>query len=149
LKTEYLALDENEDGDISEAEMVGLLKSLKRKLSLSEKAIVKLVKDTDQNGDGKIDVEEFLNLLENGTKKEVIRKALIQRSGCRKAFEKYDTDGNGFITRNEFRKIVEDKYQATLMPSQVDALMEQADVNQSGKIEFHEFEKAFAYFPVT
>ena len=39
LKTEYLALDENGDGDISEVEMIGLLKSLKRKLSLSEKAI--------------------------------------------------------------------------------------------------------------
>ena len=149
FKTEYLALDENEDGDISEAEMIGLLKSLKRKLSLSEKAIIKLVKDTDQNGDGKIDIDEFVSFLENGTKKDVIRKALIQRSGIRKAFEKYDIDGNGFITRNEFRRIVEDKYQSTLMPSQVDALMDQADLNKSGEIDFDEFIKAFAYFPVT
>ena len=103
----------------------------------------------DQNGDGKIDIDEFLHQIENGTKKDIIRKTLIQRNGIRKAFEKYDKDGNGFITRNEFRRIVEDKYQSTLMPSQVDALMEQADLNKSGKIEFDEFIKAFSYFPVT
>ena len=142
-------MDENGDGDISAKEMITLLKSLKRKLNLSEKEIVKLVKESDTNGDGSIDVDEFLNMVENGPKRMVIHKALIQRAGVRKTFEKYDKDGSGSITRNEFRKIVEDKYQATLMPSQVDALMDQADVDKSGKIEFEEFMKSFAYFPVT
>ena len=142
-------MDENGDGDISAKEMITLLKSLKRKLNLSEKEIVKLVKESDTNGDGSIDVDEFLDMVENGPKRMVIHKALIQRAGVRKTFEKYDKDGSGSITRNEFRKIVEDKYQATLMPSQVDALMDQADVDKSGKIEFEEFMKSFAYFPVT
>ena len=142
-------MDENGDGDISAKEMITLLKSLKRKLNLSEKEIVKLVKESDTNGDGSIDVDEFLNMVENGPKRMVIHKALIQRAGVRKTFEKYDKDGSGSITRNEFRKIVEDKYQATLMPSQVDALMDQADVDKSGKIEFEEFMKSFSYFPVT
>lgn len=129
--------------------MIALLKSLKRKVNLSEKAIVKLVKEADMNGDGSIDVDEFLNMVESGPKRMVIHKALIQRAGVRKTFQKYDKDGNGYITRNEFRKIVEDKYQATLMASQVDALMDQADVDKSGKIEFEEFMKSFSYFPVT
>ena len=53
------------------------------------------------------------------------------------------------ITRDEFRRIVEAKDQAKLMPSQIDALMDKADVNGSGKIDYEEFLKAFTYFPVT
>ena len=116
---------------------------------MTEKEVTKFVKEIDQNGDGKVDVSEFVNMIEGGSKRDIICKALIQRAGIRKAFEKYDKDGNGYITRNEFRKIVEDKYQATLMASQVDALMDQADVDKSGKIEFEEFMKSFSYFPVT
>lgn len=101
---------------------------------MSDKAITKLIKETDLNGDGSIDINEFFNMVENGMKGDVIHRALILRSGVRKAFEKYDKDGNGFITRDEFKKIVEDKYQATLTPTQVDALMNQADVNKSGKL---------------
>ena len=108
----------------------------------------KFVKDIDQNGDGQIDVSEFVNMVEVGSKRDIICKALIQRAGIRKAFEKYDKDGNGSITRDEFRRIVEDKYQTTLMQSQVDSMMSQADEDKSGKIDYEEFLKAFSYFPV-
>ena len=90
---------------------------------MSEKDIKKLLTDFDQNGDGTIDIQEFLNMIQSGTKRDAIHKALIQRSGIRKAFNKYDKDGNGFITRDEFRRVVEDKYQAKLTAKQVDALM--------------------------
>ena len=71
---------------------------------MTERELGKLIKEIDQNGDGNIDVEEFLNMVENGPKRDIICKALIQRAGIRKAFQKYDRDGNGVITRDEFRK---------------------------------------------
>ena len=116
---------------------------------MTEREMARLIKDIDQNGDGNIDVEEFLNMVENGPKRDIICKALIQRAGIRKAFQKYDRDGNRVITRDEFRKIVEDKYQTTLTKAQVDEMMEQADVDKSGNIDYEEFLKAFAYFPVS
>ena len=120
LHREFLALDKDGDGDISLSEVSNMLKGLKRKLRMTERELAKLIKEIDQNGDGNIDVEEFLNMVENGPKRDIICKALIQRARIRKSFQKYDRDGNGVITRDEFRKIVEDKYQTTLTKAQVD-----------------------------
>ena len=149
MHKEFLALDKDGDGSISLEEVGNMIKTLKRKLKMTEKEIARFVKDIDQNGDGKVDVSEFVNMVEEGPKRDIICKALIQRAGIRKSFEKYDKDGNGFITRDEFRKIVEDKYQTTLMQSQVDSMMTQADADKSGKIDYEEFLKAFSYFPVS
>ena len=116
---------------------------------MSEREIGKLIKDVDQNGDGNVDVNEFFKFIECGKKREVIYKELVKRSGIRQSFQKYDEDGNGVITREEFRKIVEAKYQTKLMPSQIDEMMDKADANGSGMIDYEEFLKAFSYFPVT
>ena len=110
---------------------------------------MKMVKQTDKNGDGSVDLEEFLNLVETAEQKRVIHKELIQRSGVRQAFMKYDKDGSGTITRDEFRRVVEDKYQTTMRANQIDKLMEAADKDNSGNISYDEFLSAFSYFPVT
>ncbi len=115
---------------------------------MTDKEVSKFVKEIDQNGDGKVDVSEFVNMIEGGSKRDIICKALIQRAGIRKAFEKYDKDGNGYITQDEFRRIVEDKYQTSLNACQVDSMMRQADADKSGKLDYEEFLKAFSYFPV-
>ena len=149
MTNEFLALDLDGNGDISVDELDKLLRSMKRKLRMSETEITRLVRQTDENGDGTVSVDEFLNMVEKGNNKNAIHKELIQRSGVRKAFEKYDADGSGTITRDEFRRIVEDKYQTTLRPGQVDRLMEQADKDNSGQIDYEEFLMVFTYFPVT
>ena len=147
LKAEFLALDADGDGDISIKEMDTLLKSVKSKLRMSESEIRKLIREVDQNGDGKVDVQEFFKMIECGKKRDVIYKELVKRSGIRQSFQKYDVNGDGVITRDEFRRIVEAKYQTKMMPGQIDTLMDKVDVNQSGMIDYEEFYKAFTYFP--
>ena len=142
-----MALDVDGDGDISAKELMLLLKSLKRKLVITEAGINKMVKDTDLNGDGRIDIDEFLNMMECGEKREIILKALITRHGIRKAFEKYDRDKNGVITRDEFTRVVEDRFQSRLLPEQVDQILREADQNGDGVIDYEEFLKSFTYFP--
>ena len=149
MKKEYHKMDVDGDGDISRSELAILLKSMKRKLGMSENTITKLVNQTDLDGDGTIDFNEFLNLIENVETKKALHKALIQRAGIRKAFERYDKDGKGFLTRHEFKRALEDKYEAVLAQTQVDALMNRVDTDKSGKIEYDEFIKTFSYFPVT
>ena len=149
MKKEFLALDLDGNGDISVQELESLLRSIKRKLRMTENQIMKMVKQTDKNGDGSDDLEEFLNLVETAEQKRVIHKELIQRSGVRQAFMKYDKDGSGTITRDEFRRVVEDKYQTTMRANQIDKLMEEADKDNSGNISYDEFLSAFSYFPVT
>ena len=149
MKKEFLALDLDGNGDISVKELESLLRSIKRKLRMTENQIMKMVKQTDKNGDGSVDLEEFLNLIETAEQKRVIHKELIQRSGVRQAFMKYDKDGSGTITRDEFRRVVEDKYQTTMRANQIDKLMDEADKDNSGNISYDEFISAFSYFPVT
>ena len=138
------------DGNISVKEMENMLMAEKIKLRMSEKEIKTLLKDLDKDNDGTIDLEEFMQKVGSGTKKDVIHKALIKRSGIRKAFEKYDKDGNGVITSEEFRKVVEDKYESSRLTSkEVKKLMKEADKNGDGKIDYEEFLKAFTYFRAT
>ena len=141
-----MALDLDGDGDIQTSEMESMLMEEKIKLRMSEKQIKKLLKELDQDGDGTIDITEFLDKVGSGSKRDVIHKALVKRSGIRKAFEKYDKDGNGFITSDEFRKVVEDKYGSKLSSKEVKKLMKEADINGDGKIDYGEFLKAFTYF---
>ena len=149
VKKEFQKLDTDGDGNISVAELEVLLKSIKGSLKMTDTEIKKLLKTFDDNGDGNIDTREFLNIVTTGEKRNIIKKALIQRHGVRELFQKYDRDGNGVITRDEFRKVVEDKYQARLRADQIDQMMLNVDKNKDGTIDYEEFYKAFRYFPVT
>ena len=150
IKKEFLALDVDGDGDVSIKELEVLLRSVKRRLGMSEKDIKNALSDFDQDGDGTVDIEEFLNTIKKSNHREVFHQALIKRAGIRKVFQKYDTDGNGFITRDEFRRVVEDKFHTKLNEIQINELMLAADKNnRDGKIDYDEFMQAFTYFPVT
>ena len=142
-------MDTDGYGNISVAELEVLLMSIKGSLKMTSTEIKKLLKTFDDNGDGNIDTREFLNIVTTGEKRNIIKKALIQRHGVRELFQKYDRDGNGVITRDEFRKVVEDKYQARLRADQIDQMMLNVDKNKDGTIDYEEFYKAFRYFPVT
>ena len=63
--------------------------SIKIQLRMSQKEIKDICKSYDKDGDGTVDVEEFLQKM-SGSKKDAIHKALVKRSGIRKQFEKYD-----------------------------------------------------------
>ena len=141
-------LDTDGDGNISIKEFEVFLKSIKENLKMTNSDIHRLVNNYDKNNDGNIDTQEFLSLITTGEKRHIIKKVLIHRHGIREAFEKYDIDDNGVITRDEFRKVVEDKYEAILGSDQIDQMMLRVDKNNDGKIDYEEFFKAFRYFPV-
>ena len=144
-----MALDMDGDGDISTKELEKLLRSLKSKLKMSERDIKNALKEFDPNGDGSVTTEEFMNKIANSKHREAFHKALIQRSAVRKIFEKYDVDGSGTISRDEFKKAVEDKYRSKLKDYEIDNMMDAADKNEKdGLIDYEEFLKAFSYFPV-
>ena len=116
---------------------------------MTNKEISKLMKEVDQNGDGRIDLTEFFTVIQSAERRDVIFKELIKRSGIRETFQKYDRDENGVITTDEFKKMMSDKYPGKFKPDEIVALMNKADCDGSGEINYEEFLKSFAYFPVT
>ena len=141
------------DGDctISLNELESLLKSVKAKLRMDDDEILQLVKETDKDKDGNIGIKEFLNMIEidniagRSQKRDVIHKAFIRRAEARKVYDEYDTDGNGFITKDEFQVICENKYPYKLTQEEIDELMDEADKDKSGIVDYEEFIKAFLY----
>lgn len=142
-----MSLDVDGDGGIQTHELENLLRSVKVRLRMTERDIKKICSDMDKDGDGTIDVQEFLQKIGDGKKINVIQKALIQRSTARKLFEKYDSDGSGYINREEFTKVVEERFKANIDSKKIDLMLKEADRNNDGQIEFEEFAKAFAYSP--
>ena len=151
MAKQFVALDIDGDGDISIKELESLLRSIKRKLRMTDKDITKLVSDTDRNGDGRVSIEEFLKMIEidnvkdRSLKRDIIHKAMIQRAGVRKQFERYDKDGSGAINRQEFKNIVQHRYMSAISEEQLDELMNKADKDRSGLIDYEEFLSAFSY----
>ena len=68
---------------------------------------------------------------------ELFHKAIILRSAIRKRFQEFDKNGDGYITKKEFRGVM--RKQKKITESQLDAMVKQADKNGDGKIDYDEF----------
>ena len=76
---------------MTKEEIEQILVSVKVKSRMSLKEIKTLIDSVQQ--DGKVDTEELLKKVGRGPKREVINKAIIQRSVIRKQFDNYDKEG--------------------------------------------------------
>ena len=64
------------------------------------------------------------------------------REGLEAAFKKYDSDGNGFLTVDEFQAVMS-KTGRQMSRSEVKSMLQSLDSNKDGKISFEEFIKLF------
>ena len=95
--------------------------------------------------EGKIDTEEMLKKVGRGTKWGLIKKAIVQRNELRKQFDHWDKNQVGFITKDDFRKILQNKISSNITEEEVNKIMEKTDNDGDGQIDFEEFLKAFSY----
>ncbi|XP_062189143.1 calcium-dependent protein kinase 18 isoform X2 [Phragmites australis] len=91
------------------------------------------LKQIDSNTDGLVDFEEFVaatlhvhQLVEHDTGK--------WQSLSQAAFDKFDVDGDGYITSDELRM-------HTGLKGSIDPLLEEADIDKDGKISLDEFRR--------
>ena len=128
---------------MTKEEIEQILVSVKVKSRMSLKEIKTLIDSVQQ--DGKVDTEELLKKVGRGPKREVINKAIIQRSVIRKQFDNYDKEKKGYITKDEFKRVLENKISSNITTEEVDKMMEEADKDGDGQIDYEEFLKAFSY----
>lgn len=124
--------DINGDGTIELNE----IKQVMRKLGQNptEDELKEMISTVDDNGDHEIDFEEFLVLMKSRT--DVDPKD--PEKELKDAFAVFDTDGNGSIDRKELKRLMKKLGQA-LTEAEVDAMMDEVDINGDGTISYEEF----------
>ena len=136
IKRSFLELDEDGSGEISVQELQSILKD--PKLKMSEEDVKTLMADFDLDGNGTIDICEFLILMSNRKNRNLIHRAIVIRTQIRKMFKNLDLDGNGYITRKEFKTVMR-KQRGKYSEKQLDEMLKEADINGDGKIDYDEF----------
>ncbi|XAR61610.1 Non-specific serine/threonine protein kinase [Bertholletia excelsa] len=128
LREMFNNMDTDRSGTITFEELkTGLLKLGSR---LPEHEIEALMKAADLDNNGTIDYMEFIaaTMHRLGPEKE---------ENLLKAFQFFDKDGSGFITRDELKQAMKEygiEDEAT-----IDEIIEDVDTNKDGKINYEEF----------
>ena len=141
LQKEFVGLDADGNGEITVEELGKLLRSMRIKLKLSETQIRRALKQIDRNGDGTIDEEEMMEILEKFDTDGIVYKALHERSSIRQDFQKYDNDNSGYITKDELVKIIKDRTGIQVPEKHIALMMKDVDENDDDQINYEEFVK--------
>ena len=128
IRDSFALYDRDGNGSISLIELREVLRNIGEKVTDDE--INQIIRIADQDGDGEIDYDEFVELRSKlkGDEKEDLRKA----------FAVFDQDGNGPISQVEL-KIVLDKIGIHMSEAEVEKTMSEADTDGDGEISYTEF----------
>jgi len=134
LRDIFMALDDNSDGLLTAAEMrEGLAKA---KLQDIPDDLQQILRDVDSDGSGVIDYTEFLAAT-------LDKRVYAEEDVCWAAFRVFDIDGDGVITKEELKKVLQgDENMAQLLGGKsVEEVIKEIDKDGDGKINFDEFLK--------
>jgi len=132
LKEAFDEFDKDGSGAISAQELLGVMRAMGQ--NPTEDEVLNLMLEADLDGNGTIEFPEFLELMKEKYGSD------DQESDLREAFKIFDRDRDGFIDMRELKKV--SMMLGTLLDQQeIDELMEEADVDGNGKLDYAEFVK--------
>lgn len=123
----FKAIDEDGSGTITLEELRAGLK--KKGVDMDDSELQRIVDKIDANGNQKIDYEEFLAATIHLSKLEKEENMVL-------AFQYFDTDNSGYITRDELVTAMEKVGDSNI---NIDDILREADCNGDGKIDYEEF----------
>jgi len=106
-------------------------------VKISEKHLAEVIAETDEDGSGQLEFEEFA---------ELAAKFLIEedeeslKGELKEAFRIYDREGNGYISVKTLKDILRE-LDSRLTEDDLDCIIEEVDEDGSGTIDFNEFMK--------
>ena len=115
--------DKDKDGSITTKELGDVMRALGANPTQAE--LQEMINEVDQDGSGKIEFKEFLDLFAKKMKDPD---------------KIFDKDGNGVISANELRHVMTTLGER-LTEEEADEMIREADIDGDGFINYHEFVK--------
>ncbi|XP_044728364.1 calmodulin-like isoform X2 [Chrysoperla carnea] len=130
FKEAFMLFDKDEDGTITMAELGVVMRSLGQRPTETE--LRDMVNEVDQDGNGTIEFNEFLQMM---SKK---MKGADGEDELREAFRVFDKNNDGLISSNELRHVMTNLGEK-LSEEEVDDMIREADLDGDGMVNYEEF----------
>jgi calcium-dependent protein kinase len=124
LRKLFTSFDANGDGRLSREELLRGFAGTSLKIDVDV-----VLRQCDTDGDGFIGYTEFLNAANNW-------RAELSEARLKTVFNAFDEDGNGTISVNEFKAVVENSHDLW------EKIIKRVDRNGDGEIDFDEFKRS-------
>uniref|UniRef100_A0A0A9Z690 Calmodulin n=1 Tax=Lygus hesperus TaxID=30085 RepID=A0A0A9Z690_LYGHE len=130
FKEAFMLFDKDEDGAITIAELGVVMRSLGQRPTETE--LRDMVNGVDQDGNGSIEFNEFLQMM---SKK---MKGAEGEDELREAFRVFDKNNDGLISNSELRHVMTNLGEK-LSDEEVDDMIKEADIDGDGMVNYEEF----------
>ncbi|KAL6043378.1 calmodulin-like 3 [Balamuthia mandrillaris] len=132
FKEAFSLFDKDSDGKIKASELGTVMRSLGTSPTNAE--VKEILSEMGKSANANIDFPEFLTIMarkleNNGTEEDVIA-----------AFKVFDKDGAGTVSAAEIRHVITNIGE-TLSPEEADAMLKDAEIDGSGRINYYKFAK--------
>ena len=129
----FKKFDKDNNGQLSKDEIFEGFKSILGEIE-AKTEVERIMKDLDMDKSGYIDYNEFVIAASN-------RSKLFNKEKLELCFNEFDSDGNGFITRDEIKTMFNGIAETNDGTKVLDSIINQVDENNDGKISLEEFKK--------
>lgn len=142
LKSSFQLADRNKNGKLSRPELGIVFRRVLNTMTSSQ--IEEIIRTADEDGDGAIDYQEFIEWLEKSAKwRQFIGKSLgkslkNEADIVRATFRLWDKNGDGLVPNGHLFKALA-KVHEDLTEKQVSALVKTIDCDHDGNVDYDEF----------
>lgn len=126
------------DGDnfISAKELSNVIENTGQ--SVSQEDLREMIREVDEDGDGLINFDEFLDLMESKMKDNDSEEELME------AFKLFDKNSNNLVSKNEIKQVMH-MLGENLSQDEIEDLMMQFDQDRDGFLNYEEFKKMMTF----
>ncbi|KAL6291827.1 hypothetical protein ACE6H2_009337 [Prunus campanulata] len=139
LREIFRSFDGNKDDSLTQVELGSLLRSLGVKPSHHQLQAV--IRKVDTNHNGLVEFSEFVALVKPDLNLVQPQACSYSQDQLRNMFRMFDRDGNGYISPAELAHSMA-KLGHPLTAEELIGMMDEADTDRDGRIDFDEFSRA-------